>query len=152
MIRHRCLRLLGLALASALAWSLAPGDASADRDRGDRHGREYRERGHDRDRWDRNDRSRYDRWDRNDRSDWRRFQRDHRPRQVVRYDRHASWDRRFVRHDLRHVRSPFYCSAHRHGFRTQAHFHDHLTHFHGVPYWYVPRVVTHIGFGWTFGH
>jgi hypothetical protein len=148
MIRHRELRLLGLALVSGLVLGLAPGDASADRDDRDRRG--YRERGHDDDRWDRHDRRDHrDRWDR---SDWRRYERRHDHDRYARYDRHRDWDRRFVRHDLRYVRSPFYCSAHRHAFRTEFLFHDHLAHFHGVPHWYFPRLVGSIGFGWTFGH
>jgi hypothetical protein len=150
MIRHRRLRLLGLALASALVWGFAASDASADRDSDDRNHRSYRERGHDHDRGDRGDRwDRHDRRDHRggwDRSDWRRY--DHRPRHVVRYDHRP----RFVRHDLRYVRSPFYCSAHRHGFRTELLFHDHLAHYHGVPHGYFPRLVGSIGFGWTFGY
>jgi hypothetical protein len=203
--------MLGLALAAAATWAIAPGAASADdhrRDRGERFERRDRDDRYDRrderrdrgDRWER-ERDRHHRGDRFDqrgpRGPKRAFSRDHdrrwkapgHARKYASHDRkHDHWkhdrkhwkhDRKHWKHDRKHWKHdrrdwrhrpvakarprfhrharvpgswPYYCSEHRHGFRYRSHFDDHLVRFHHLPHWYLPRLVAHIGFGWTFGY
>jgi hypothetical protein len=182
MIAHRRLRLLGLAFAAAAVCAVAPGTASADDHRRDRDRYEHRDGRHDRhdrDRYERHDRDRHDRWDRRgnahkghgpakharkhdphrdrhyaSRYDHRYDRWDHRyDRRHDRWDRrYDGWDRRFHRHDRRRVGLPFWCANHRVGFHDRGRFDRHLIHDHYLPYWALPRLVAHVGFGWTFGH
>jgi hypothetical protein len=157
MTRHRRLRMLGLALAAAAAWAVAPVAATADSHRGERferrdHGRyEQRDRGHyqNHDRWEHRDR---DRWERRDRERWeqRAYGRRERwgpPRFALPYELYL----RPIR-PIASVRSPFYCREHHVGFRYRGPFDDHLMRYHHVPYWQLPHLVAHVGFGWTFGY
>lgn len=49
-------------------------------------------------------------------------------------------------------RHPYFCSIHRIGFNRRGEFDYHLTRRHWIPWWRIPHVVFHTGFGWTFGH
>ncbi|HKJ24084.1 MAG TPA: hypothetical protein VKB65_04630 [Myxococcota bacterium] len=180
---HRRLRLLGLALAVAASWAIAPVTATADDHRGDRYEHRGHDRGNARDR-DRHDRDRKDRWDRRSdhdrkhrydrRSNRDRFERRGPPRAFAHNDRHrrtpprafAYNDRhrwappryakplphRFYPHARARGSWPFYCREHHHGFHDRRRFDEHLVHFHHLPYWQLPRLVAHVGFGWTFGY
>lgn len=160
MTRHRRLRMLGLALAAAAAWTFAPLAATADGHRGDRF------EGRDHGRYERRDHARYeqhyrgyyethdrwkhrDRWEHRDRERW----------EQRRYGRPARWGPpRFAfpyelyLRPIARVGFPFYCREHRVGFRYRGPFDDHLVRFHHLPYWQLPRLVGHVGFGWTFGY
>jgi len=166
MIRHRRLRLLGLALAVAASGAIAPATAHAEERRGSHYERRDHDRDHDRDR-DRHERG--DRWDRerdhrrdDRRSDRDRFERRGPPRAFAydgryryrpappRYARPLPY--RFYPHARVAASWPFYCSEHHHGFHDRRGFDEHLVHFHHLPYWQLPRLVAHVGFGWTFGY